>query len=620
MADLEKTTIDNIIAKKNKGEKITMLTAYDYAIGTLVDSAGVDIVLVGDSLANVVLGLDSTKEVSLEEMLHHTRAVRRGVTRALLVGDMPFAAYQVDPDKALANARRFMEEAGCDAVKVEWFDRCPQVVEQLIKAGIPVMGHIGLTPQTADQLGGFKVQGRDLSSAEKIINQAHILEEKGCFSIVLECIPAGVAGIIREDLAIPAIGIGAGPDCDGQVLVINDMLGLFERYKPKFVKRYADLSPLIRQSITTFCREVQEGVFPDEEHSYGMRQKQPAGASGRKAPNRIGKRVARALARHMLVSSRWIIRKMPYAVFQVFIYVFMGLGYSLMLKKRRLAIRNLHKVYGGKKTDEEIENIAKACFRDFGRGMAEVIYYADRPKAIPSVVDIEGSQHLDAALEAGNGAVLVSAHFGNFLLMYFRMVAAGYKTNVIMRRTRDQQFEKYISDFRSAFGLKTIYDLPPRRCIQESLRALRRNEILFILLDQNYGTDGRVFVDFLGHKAATAAGPVVFSCRTQAPILPVFMKRESKHRHKITIEPPIAIERCASEEDTLIRNVAAVTRVIEEYIHRYPHMWGGWMHNRWKSKPVKEQTLVDRLKEKEEKLREKGYEGTTSPRACGVGS
>jgi 3-methyl-2-oxobutanoate hydroxymethyltransferase len=254
----KRITIKDIIALKDK-RKITMLTAYDYPIAYLVDQAGIDMILVGDSLANVVLGLKSTTEVGMAEMLHHAQAVTRAVEHALVIGDMPYESYQVNPAEAVNNARRFIEEAKCDCVKLEWFARCLEVTEEIIKAGIPVMGHIGLTPQTADKLGGFKVQGKDAEAAQRLIKQAQDLEKAGCFAIVLECVPDKIAQIITEKLKIPTIGIGAGVHCDGQVLVIHDLLGLFQRYTPKFVKKYIDLSPLILKALQEYKREVTEG-------------------------------------------------------------------------------------------------------------------------------------------------------------------------------------------------------------------------------------------------------------------------------------------------------------------------------------------------------------------------
>ncbi|MDD2731337.1 MAG: 3-methyl-2-oxobutanoate hydroxymethyltransferase [Candidatus Portnoybacteria bacterium] len=268
---MDKITVKEILSLKGK-RKITMLTAYDYPIANLVDKAGLDIILVGDSLANVVLGLDSTTQVGMTEMLHHAKAVTRAVKNALVIGDMPYASYQVDPEESVKNAKRFIAEGNCEAIKLEWFEKCPEVTKEIIKAGIPVMGHIGLTPQTADKLGGFKVQGKDADAARRLIEQAKELEKLGCFAIVLECVPDKIAGLITQKLHIPTIGIGAGADCDGQVLVINDMLGLFERYTPKFVKKYANLSPLISKAIEDYRNEVVEGKFPAPEHSFSIKE------------------------------------------------------------------------------------------------------------------------------------------------------------------------------------------------------------------------------------------------------------------------------------------------------------------------------------------------------------
>ncbi len=270
---MSKITPKDILGLKGK-RKITMLTAYDYPLAFLIDKAGIDIILVGDSLANVVLGLESTKDVGMAEMIHHSKAVSRGVKNALLVGDMPFESYQVDPGESVKNSRRFIDEAKCDAVKLEWFDRCLEVTEKIIKSGIPVMGHIGLTPQTADKLGGFKVQGKDAHAAKKLIQQAKDLEELGCFSIVLECVPDRIAQIITSELKIPTIGIGAGLFCDGQVLVTHDMLGLFDRYKPKFVKQYVNLSESILQAIEEYKSEVINCKFPDKERSFSISQEE----------------------------------------------------------------------------------------------------------------------------------------------------------------------------------------------------------------------------------------------------------------------------------------------------------------------------------------------------------
>jgi len=251
-----------------------MFTAYDYPFARLVDKAGIDIILVGDSLANVVLGLESTTQVGMQEMLHHAKAVTRAVKHALVVGDMPFDSYQVNAKDCVDNARKFLSEAGCDAVKLEWFDNCPEVTKKIVESGIPVMGHIGLTPQTADKIGGFKVQGKDAEAAGKLIRQARELQELGCFSIVLECVPDKISRMITQNSKIPIIGIGAGVHCDGQVLVIHDVLGLFERFKPKFVKQYINLAPMISAALVSFRDEVIGEKFPLPEHSFAIKEEE----------------------------------------------------------------------------------------------------------------------------------------------------------------------------------------------------------------------------------------------------------------------------------------------------------------------------------------------------------
>lgn len=272
-------TVKDILSLKGR-RKITILTAYDYPLASLVDQAGIDMILVGDSLANVVLGLDSTTKVGMPEMLHHAKAVTRAVKHALVIGDMPYSSYQetsgrkVTTEESVQNARDFIHEALCGAVKLEWFERCLEVTQAIVKAGIPVMGHIGLTPQTADKIGGFKVQGKDAQAAERLIEQALELEQRGCFSLVLECVPDKIAEIITKKLRIPVIGIGAGVGCDGQVLVIHDLIGLFARFTPKFVKKYADIAPLIKQAIETYKKEVLAGTFPDKEHSFSIKEEE----------------------------------------------------------------------------------------------------------------------------------------------------------------------------------------------------------------------------------------------------------------------------------------------------------------------------------------------------------
>jgi 3-methyl-2-oxobutanoate hydroxymethyltransferase len=265
-----KVTISDLMRKKGQGEKITMLTAYDYPTAQMVDKAGVDTILVGDSLGMVVLGYASTVPVSMEEMIHHTKAVTRGTEYALVIGDMPFMSYQTGVQKAIENAGRFMKEGGCDAVKLEGGSEAAPVVKAIVTAGVPVCGHIGLTPQTATQLSGFKVQGKDAESAKKLIESAKDLEQAGAFMLVMECIPEVLASRITKELGIPTIGIGAGRDCDGQVLVYHDVVGLFERFTPKFVKQYIKLEPMVVDALKEYKREVEEGLFPGEEHTFKM--------------------------------------------------------------------------------------------------------------------------------------------------------------------------------------------------------------------------------------------------------------------------------------------------------------------------------------------------------------
>lgn len=261
-------TISDLKKKVLAGEKIAMLTAYDYFLAGLVDKSGMDIVLVGDSLGMAILGYDSTVPVTMDEMLHHAKAVRRGVKRALIVADMPFMSYQISKEDAVRNGGRFLKEAGCHGVKLEGGRNMAAVIERMVKSDIPVMGHIGLTPQSASVLGGYKVQGRDIESAKRLIDDAIAIEEAGAFAIVLECIPAGLAGLITERLSIPTIGIGAGPHCDGQVLVINDILGLFDRFVPRFVKQYTNLAPQIRDALRAYVDDVKNGSFPLQENSF----------------------------------------------------------------------------------------------------------------------------------------------------------------------------------------------------------------------------------------------------------------------------------------------------------------------------------------------------------------
>lgn len=270
----EKITVQDLQRMKEQGEKISMITAYDYPTGILVDRAGVEVILVGDSVGNTVLGYENTVPVELEDILHHARAVTRAVKRAFVVGDMPFMSFNVSPEDALYNAGRLMKEGRVDSVKLEGGCEVADVVEAIVRrGGIPVMGHIGLTPQRASQLGGFKVQGKDKEKAQKLLDDAKCLEEAGIFALILECVPYQMAKLITERLDVPTIGIGAGPYCDGQVLVFHDVVGLSFGFSPKFVKRYLDLATEIEQALEAFKAEIKEGKFPSiEEHSFTMNE------------------------------------------------------------------------------------------------------------------------------------------------------------------------------------------------------------------------------------------------------------------------------------------------------------------------------------------------------------
>jgi 3-methyl-2-oxobutanoate hydroxymethyltransferase len=265
-----RVTITEIKEMKHRKEKIPMLTAYDYVTAKMVDEAGVPLILVGDSLGMVMLGYESTIPVTMEEMLHHTKAVVRGAKKALVIGDMPFMTYHISVSDALHNAARFIQEGGAQAVKLEGGEVVGEEVRRLVDCGIPVMGHIGLTPQSIHQLGGFKVQGKAVEEAKKLLNDARVLEEAGAFAIVLECIPAPLSKLITQKLAVPTIGIGAGPDCDGQVQVISDLLGLYTEFVPKHAKQYARLAGEIKDAVSNYISEVKSLSFPTMAHSYTM--------------------------------------------------------------------------------------------------------------------------------------------------------------------------------------------------------------------------------------------------------------------------------------------------------------------------------------------------------------
>src|SRR5208337_1994274 len=263
-----RVTIQSLQQKKNEQQKISMITAYDYPFAQIADEAGVDAIIVGDSLAMVVQGLDTTLPVSMDEMIYHTKMVSRAANRAMVIGDMPYLSYQVSTEEAVRNAGRFIKEAGAHAVKLEGGSEVAQTVQLLAKAEIPVMAHIGLTPQAIYRMGGFKVQGRSEEAARRLMDDAKLLESAGAFSIILEAIPAALAQQITGILAIPTIGIGGGPYCDGQVLVIHDVLGMFDRFTPKFIKKYANLKSDAITAVRKYREEVENGIFPGSEHSF----------------------------------------------------------------------------------------------------------------------------------------------------------------------------------------------------------------------------------------------------------------------------------------------------------------------------------------------------------------
>lgn len=262
-----RVTINDLKEMKAKKEKIVMITAYDYTTARLVDEVGIPLILVGDSLGMVMLGYESTIPVTIDEMIHHTKAVTKGTKKALVVGDMPFMTYHCSLAEALKNAARFLQEGGCQAVKLEGGEVVAETVKRMVDCGIPVMGHIGLTPQAIHQLGGFKAQGKTREAAAQLLRDARALEQAGAFAIVLETIPAELGKLISEKISIPTIGIGAGPDCDGQVQVVHDLLGLYSDFVPRHAKQYAKLAPLIKEAFQTYLQDVKNGIFPAKEHS-----------------------------------------------------------------------------------------------------------------------------------------------------------------------------------------------------------------------------------------------------------------------------------------------------------------------------------------------------------------
>lgn len=259
---------------KQRGEKITYTTAYDYSTGLLVDKAGIDVILVGDSLGMTMMGEDTTVPVTMEQMIHHIKCVVKGAKNPMIVGDMPFGSYNISKEQAIMNATRLMKEGGCDIVKLEGGALVKDTVKAIVDAGIPVMGHIGLTPQTISKMGGYKVQGKDAAAAQALIEDAKALEEAGASSLILECIPAPISKMITEAVSIPTLGIGAGIHCDGQVMVFHDMVGLFDKFTPKFVKKYANLTEVIVNALTEFKEEVKSGKFPEDKHSFGIKEEE----------------------------------------------------------------------------------------------------------------------------------------------------------------------------------------------------------------------------------------------------------------------------------------------------------------------------------------------------------
>lgn len=272
VSNRKKITTISLQQKKMRGERISMLTAYDFPTSQVMDQAGVDAILVGDSLGMVVLGYESTLPVTMEEMLHHSRAVARGAKSALLIGDMPFMSYQVSVEEAVRNAGRFLQNGGMDCVKLEGGRDRLDAIRAIIRAGIPVMGHLGLTPQSVNQLGGYRTQGKTSQAAQRLLEDARLLQEAGCFSIVLEAVPARLAEYISAHISIPTIGIGAGSGCDGQVLVTHDLLGIFDRFTPKFVKKYAEFHVEMYKAFQEYIADVQSQQFPGLEHTVSMEE------------------------------------------------------------------------------------------------------------------------------------------------------------------------------------------------------------------------------------------------------------------------------------------------------------------------------------------------------------
>lgn len=298
----------------------------------------------------------------------------------------------------------------------------------------------------------------------------------------------------------------------------------------------------------------------------------------------IFKRFRRLMARRALKICSLIINALPERAAYTFADLLAKVGYILVVRQRRVALESLRIAFGKEKSENEIKEIARATFESLAKGMVELLFFMERPLLVKKRVKIIGKEYLDRAFQEGNGAIGVSAHFGNFPLMLLKFVQEGYKTNAIIRYARDEKVEKYFQRKRTELGLKTIYSQPRKACVEASIKSLRDNELLFIPLDQNFGTGG-VFVEFFGRQAATATGPIVFALRTKAPILPMFIIRERDDTHKIIIEPPLYMEEKESYKETIVHNISRITKLIESYIRKYPHEWG-WIHRRWKSRPM----------------------------------
>jgi KDO2-lipid IV(A) lauroyltransferase len=305
------------------------------------------------------------------------------------------------------------------------------------------------------------------------------------------------------------------------------------------------------------------------------------------------KKFKRASARWGIFFATGLFNHLPYSVVRFIMNGFLFIGYILIVKQKRLTMESLEIAFGKEKNAKERKAIARACFRNLGQGMMELIYFMGHPIMIKKNIRVEGQEHLEKALAQGKGVIAVSAHFGNFPLMLLYFAQIGYKTNAIIRQTRDEIVEKYFLKLRTSLGLNTIYAHPRITCVNTSIKVLRDNQILFIPLDQNFGSAGGVFVNFFGQKAATATGPVVFAKRTGAPIVPMFIVREKKDIYKVIIEPPMAFEEKDTDEETIYVNTAKITQTIERYVRKYPSEWG-WMHRRWKSKPPEQDLTNDK--------------------------